>query len=287
MSGARFEKEAVRVTDWGTERAFFLGSPGDQVFSVVHEPGSEPKGAVLVCGSLFTDTIFNYRREVEVARDLAADGFLVGRFHYRGTGQSEGDPLEVTQETMVEDALRLAGSLAGLGGETPGVLGSRWGALVAAGVAARFDAAPLALWEPVIDGGAFLKEALQASGVAHLASQLEGPSPKESLASRGVANILGFPMGRALYESGRSLALVDLLGTRTGPVLYLGPAKGDSLARTDRDAVEALRGNGLSVTAEVIAGPRAWWFVDEVNPTPLDAAATTAQWFHRSLVEAP
>ena len=281
---AGFDSRATRVAPWGTERAFFLGEPGDRVFGVVHAPTADPVGAVLVCPSLFTDTIFNYRREVEVSRILAAEGLIVGRFHFRGTGHSEGDPLATTFPTMVSDALRMAEHLDDLdGGARLGVLGSRWGSLVAAGLGARFQDAPIALWEPIVTGEAFLREALQASGVAHMASRLDGASPTESLAANGVANILGFPMGRALFESGEKLSLVDLFGTAARQVLYLGPGRQGNLTTAHLEAVEDLRSNGVEVDARVITGPRAWWFVDEVNPTPVDAAETTAHWFEAAL----
>lgn len=276
----RYEGDAVRQAQWGTERAVWLGEPGQRVFVMAHVPTQEPRGSVLVCSSLFTDTIFNYRREVEVSRILAEAGLLVARFHYRGTGHAEGDPLETTYETMVSDALTVTAYLSSIGGgPAPGVLGSRWGALVAAGVSQHFEASPVAVWEPFLEGRAFLREALQASGVAHLASQLGGPSPKQSLASQGVANILGFPLGQKLFESGQDLQLVGLLGSSPRRVLYLGPEKGGALAKAHAEAAESLTERGLDVTAKTIAGPKAWWFVDEVNPTPLDAASETASWF--------
>lgn len=282
---ANYESKATRVTEWGTEHAALLGESGDRVFAVVHTPRIQPVGVVLICSSLFTDTLLNYRRETELSRRLAEKGLAVGRFHYRGTGHSEGNPLEVTYSTMLADALTMMQHL----GEvertaTPGFVGTRWGALVAAGLAGRFDGSPIAVWEPVLDGGSFLTEALQASGVAHMTARNRGPSPKQSLESTGVANILGFPMGRALYESAQQLSFVEQMGIRPHELLYLASERNGSFSKSHAHAVKELRANGLDVTTEGLAGLAAWWFVDDVNQTPLDAAATTARWLTRSFV---
>jgi len=282
---ANYESKATRVTEWGTEHAALLGEPGDRVFAVVHKPRVQSAGVVLICSSLFTDTVQNYRRETELSRLLAANGLTVGRFHYRGMGHSEGDPLDATFSTMVTDAVCMIEHL-GEGGRTRivGLVGARWGALVAAGLAAQFEGLPIAVWEPALTGRSFLTEALQAGGVAHLTAGGRGLSPKRSLESAGVANILGFPMGRALYESGQQLSLVEQVGAGPREILYLASERNGAFPRSHMNALEELRSNGLDVTTEGVAGPASWWFVDDLNQTPLDAAVTTARWFAQALV---
>jgi len=277
---------ATRITEWGVENALFLGDPGDRVFATMHLPAALAVGAVLVCPSLFTDTIINYGREVELARILASQGVAVARFHYRGTGQSEGEPLETTFSSMVADAHRVASYLGQVSScSRIAALGSRWGALVASEFVE--DGVPIAFWEPVLAGNSFFAEALQASGVAHMTSELGGLNPKQQLAAQGVANILGFPMGQALFDSGTDITLVETLGSKSSSVLYGAPERKSGMPKSHGGAVEQLLGNGLTVTARGMQGPPAWWFVADTGSTPLDAAAPTASWFLEVMREDP
>ena len=93
---------------------------------VLHLPDA-PVASVLVCPSILTDLVSNYQRETRLSRALAADGIAVARFHYRGTGHSEGDPLAATFETMVRDAAdALAHLAAHATTDSVGFVGSRW-----------------------------------------------------------------------------------------------------------------------------------------------------------------
>ncbi len=76
-----------------TEAAEFFGPPGERMLGLAHLPTSAASG-VLVCSSIQAEFAKNYRREVLLARALARQGRAVGRFHYRGTGNSDGDSLD-------------------------------------------------------------------------------------------------------------------------------------------------------------------------------------------------
>src|SRR3954447_25668070 len=89
-----------------TEEATFLGEGRSRFLAFLHRPrAATPVGGVLLCGSLYQDLHLNYRPEVLLARALAARGFAVARFQYRGTGNSDDiDGGAVTWESMVADA---------------------------------------------------------------------------------------------------------------------------------------------------------------------------------------
>ncbi|MDP8959415.1 MAG: alpha/beta hydrolase, partial [Actinomycetota bacterium] len=129
----------------GWEEAWWFGPDGQRLFGFLHLPEGRPRAGIVVCSPLHAEFLRNYRREVLVARALAARGFAVQRFHYRGTGSSDGQASEATYETMRQDALLAAGHVLERSGATRlGFLGTRWGALVAAAGAAGFPGAPLA-----------------------------------------------------------------------------------------------------------------------------------------------
>ncbi len=95
-----------------------------------------PPLGVLVCSPLHAEMQRNYRREVLLSRRLASAGAAVERFHYRGTGNSAGEPGRLALDTMIEDGIAAVHHLQQrVGGVPLVVLGTRVGGLVAAAVA--------------------------------------------------------------------------------------------------------------------------------------------------------
>jgi hypothetical protein len=225
------------------EGAGFLGSPPGQLFAALHEPATPARAAIVVCPSILADQVVNYRREVLLARALASLGVAAVRFHYGGTGTSQGEPAAITFETLVEDARTAAALATSIGGRVA-FLGTRVGALVAA-AAGRDADAPLVLWEPAADGAGYWREAFRAQRVRDLTrTGRPGPDPVLALKSVGWTDLLGHRVHSALYRSLRPRTLAAELGA------------------------------GRRVLAlDAAADPRGWWF----NPTPsverVDASA--------------
>src|SRR5689334_12691614 len=89
--------------------------------------------AVVICSPLFAEATENSRAEVVLADTLAARGLAAARFDYRGCGNSGGDPAQLTLASAERDCLLVAERLrAHAGAGVLGILGTRWGALVAA-----------------------------------------------------------------------------------------------------------------------------------------------------------
>ncbi|MGH2793564.1 MAG: serine aminopeptidase domain-containing protein, partial [Actinomycetota bacterium] len=131
---------AVRV-DPGTgirEEIEFIGSGAKRLFSTLHAPVAEPTGAVVLCSSILAELLSGYQEEVWLCRKLAEHGFAVRRFHYRGTGHSDGEAEDLTYERLAEDARLVADHLkAETKAERIGLIGTRVGAVVAATIAAE------------------------------------------------------------------------------------------------------------------------------------------------------
>ena len=76
----------------GHEEIEFFGET-ESLFGCRHMPASTDASAgVVICSPLFTDATVNSHREMRVGRWLARAGIVAQRFHYRGTGESDGDP---------------------------------------------------------------------------------------------------------------------------------------------------------------------------------------------------
>jgi pimeloyl-ACP methyl ester carboxylesterase len=130
------------------EEVEFFGGP-DLVFGCRHVPDAPPVAGVVVCSPLPYGAMSVYLPDARLGRHLARAGVVVQRFHYRGTGHSDGDPAAITLDTMADDA---HGALAHLrdqcGVERVGLVGTAAGATVAALLARDLPGAPVALWRP-------------------------------------------------------------------------------------------------------------------------------------------
>lgn len=167
----------------GHEEIELFGEAGS-LFGCRHVPASgDATAGVVVCSPLFSDAAINAHREMRLGRWLARAGLVVQRFHYRGTGESDGDPARVSFGSLVDDARVAAAHLRdNTGIQRIGFLGSRVGALVAARLARDVDGAPLALWQPVVDPRRYLDDSvavltghpLTDSGVMPATTQVVG-----------------------------------------------------------------------------------------------------------------
>jgi alpha/beta superfamily hydrolase len=204
--------------DGSTERAEFRGSPGRRVFTYVHLPASAPRGAVAICSPLHGEFARNYRREVLLSRALARQGFATLRFHYRSTGNSDGDGIDLTFGSMREDAL---GAVEHLRGQAPSgplfVVGTRWGALIAASAAERHPEAALVLWEPLVEASRFFKDAFRSRLVREIRRGVEHPSTgrelEERLRSGQGVDVVAHRLEAELYRSSAGRSLEAELGT--------------------------------------------------------------------------
>jgi len=295
------EQQAERVDhDLGIiERAAFVGS-GEQILTITHAPQSRPIAGVVLCPSILVDRVKAYRAEVGLARSLAAQGIVVQRFHYRGFGHSDGDPLDATFDRMLDDA-RTARRL--LQSQWPvervAYVGLRWGALFATALAAEEShsrgetsrgPATLVLWDPVARSRDFFREASRA----HLVKELKRGDATRSGSSRslgdqlkanGVADILGFTVGALLHDSSQDRSLLHDLGDDGASVLVLHSV--DALSRNAREAIEKWRASGVEVTtAEMPSRDEDWWFLADRSRAfkAEDVIAQTSEWLVPRLI---
>lgn len=258
----------ARVIDAGTRRDVrqevgFFGHGPQRMFGSIHLPGGQIRAGVLICSPFQSEFLANYRREVRLARTLAAKGLAVGRFHYRGTGHSDGEGNEVTFATMRADAeeavawLRRRADIRAIA-----FVGTRWGALVAAGVAAGTTSAPLALWEPTVDAVRYFEEVFRFRQMSRLSLGRTGArrSLVEEIQDTGFADVFGFRIDRAIVESSRGRALERELGSTPRPVLLVQVDPGDELRDEYEDLVSGWREAGFPVDVRTIPGQEAWWF---------------------------
>jgi hypothetical protein len=277
------------------EVAEFFGSDHSRLFGCFHLPARRPLGGIIVCPAVQAEFHRNYRREVDLGRHLAAQGFAVQRFHYRGTGHSDGDTSDVTFETMIEDAMAAAEHLRRRSSvDRLGFIGTRTGALVAAAAASQFVGSPVALWEPVTDPNRYFREILRAGLIHELRKGVHDTRSRneqiEELLSTGRLDVLGYTIDRGLYESLIHRELDGELGSTPRPLLLVEITRRSELRHEYSAAVERWTSRGFDVATHIVASmAEPWWFVrgrsiaEEASLTR-DLVQATAAWFARRLV---
>lgn len=263
------------------------------LFGVSYQPTASTVGAVVICPAILSEYDHTYSIDVSLARALATRGIAVHRFHYRGSGHSDGEPSEMTFETMLEDALRATERFSRqVGVEEPAILGVRFGSLVAAAVADAGGGSPLVLWEPALSGRTYFREAWRADMMFQI-NEGAMPATRDAfpalLERDNQVDVLGYPIGKALYDSALDRTLVGETGERKRKILVLrGGPPASARANLDQ-AVEELRGRGCEVDVEVLADALILWFQGpemrrNARPAVAELTARTVDWIERQLV---
>lgn len=267
VSGSRTAATRIDPASGAREEVEFFGGT-QRLFGCVHVPRSGAEAGLVVCSPVASEFEKNYRRETLLAWALASRGVAVGRFHYRGVGHSDGDSEAVSIDGMIEDAAAAADHLIERTGVTRlAFLGTRLGAVVAGAMARRHDGAPLALWEPVVDGTQYFREVFRAGFMADL-RQRRGASPSQEavvarLGSEGRVDVVGYTVGRALYESAVHRTLEPELGNVARPVLVVQLSQSQKVRPAYRALADRLAASGFPVEVVVIDEVEAWWFGGE------------------------
>lgn len=263
-----------------TESFSFFGS--GRLAGNTHAPMETPHAGVLICPSIGIDFIGSYRGEVVLARELASRGFATQRFHYRGTGHSDGDPAAVTFDSMCEDA---TAALAHLTSEHDvdrvAVIGTRIGALVAAAVGAATAQAPVVAVEPILQGRSFLREGFRARMMQGLAQGTDQPTSgalQDELEEQGSIDLLGYRLHSDLVRSIEDQRFAELLGTDPRP-LFLVQLSSKDLRSALSALVDSRRSAGLEVDVQRYAHRGTWWFIDD-DETQHDWIPGVADWLN-------
>jgi serine aminopeptidase S33 family len=285
--------ERVDPETGGREIVEFLGTGEQRMFGIRHRPVSVPAMGVVICPGLQAEFFRNYRREVLLARGLAASGFCVQRFHYRGTGQSDGESSEATLWNMVDDAVLSAEWMRSQEGcEQIAFVGVRLGGLVAAAAADRLGTAPLVLWEPFTDATVYFRDIFRAGRIHELQKGVTtAPSMEtqlEELRQLGRLDVLGYSIDLALYESVKDCRLVDVLGDHVRPVLLVGSSPKGIPKNEYARLASHWQSSGLGVETHMITMPEEpWWFVggmtvDEEIKFANEMTRVIAEWIGRT-----
>lgn len=221
-------------------RPIFFG-PGDDLFGCFHPGAAHGDLAVVLCSALLGEHVQQYRLLNRLATSLATSDLPVLRFDWYGTGDSASDLDTASVARWLEDLATACDWVRRQTRRERVVLaGWRLGATLASVHAARDDGvAGLAMWDPVVDGGGYLRE-LHAVHKANLGRYLPA-GPEEEL--------LGFWVPSALQADIRSVHLTPSPGR---PVLVTG------VDQENLRSAQRILGPGGHVRVEPASMPEGW-----------------------------
>ncbi len=153
-----------------------------------------------------------HRLFVKTARRLAEEGFIVARFDFVGSGESDGEFADVTPQTEIQDALQVMhwmGAQAGVDRTKMGLIGLSLGGFVSACAASRSEQIKaLVLW------------AATASISRSLALRVT-PEAEAFLAKNGFVDWYGNIVSQAFFDDARKIDPLKELENYNGAALVL------------------------------------------------------------------
>jgi len=169
----------------------------------------------VICNPWGAEHINAHRALRQLSRKLSSAGLHVLRFDYFGAGDSAGDMTQADLPGWENDIKSAIAELKSITGSMQvSLIGLRLGATLAAKVAVSLDPGTnsLVLWDPVLDGRAYLDELYAASSVVptaggQLVSRPLVPRPPDL---GGGHEILGFPLTAGMARELKELKLVAL-----------------------------------------------------------------------------
>lgn len=264
MNGARLNEIPV---------VFFCG--GQQLVGMWHEAvGSKPAPAVVFFHGFTGNKSEAHRIFVQQARRLAKEGIGCLRFDFRGSGDSEGEFVEMTVAAEREDAeaaLEWVRRHPDVDPARIGILGISMGGMIAAFAMERHpELCAAVLWNPV-------------GFPAAIRDRRNTPESLEELRKFGVVNRWGFAVSRAFLEEMDHLKPVEAAPRGRVPTLIVIGTADESVPPDDGRAYEAaLRSAGIPCRLHAIEGADHTFSAFSACDECLDV---TTKWFRERLLE--
>jgi pimeloyl-ACP methyl ester carboxylesterase len=234
-----FLSEQTSILDRGTEeRLFTLEIGSDRCFALLDRPagGAEVRNPGFVSCHSYGDDLLNLRRiDRGLARTLARLGHPVLSFNRRGFGDSTGSLAEATAARQVEDVEAAVRWLAEETGLTRfGLIGARFGALIAGLAARRGGVDELLLVNPTLRGTQHFRHMMRQTQVmgivgVNVAANASRRGFRDELREAGVIDLAGYPLYGELYEELEEVDLSADVGRFRGRALVMQATRSSTL----------------------------------------------------------
>lgn len=253
--------------------AFLMGRRDRRLFAAYDPPlaGAGPERAAVLCNPWGKEYLNAHRALRQLALQLAASGCHALRFDWYGCGDSHGDAAAGDVPGWRRDIGAAVEELQAISGvQRVHLVGLRLGAALAFEASLqRHDIAGVALWDPVVDGEAYLRELIDMDGGNSAAGS------EECAMDNAAIGLLGFTLTASQRRDIEAISLEASEAT-VGDLLLL--------MSEERSEYEAFQ-EGLSSAHEVAVevGPQAWVEQPEVwaGAIPVTQLERIVQWLTR------
>jgi len=183
-----------------------FGEDSHRMFGVLHRAVGKAHTGIVFCPSYGDEMVSSYASFARWAKELAAKGFSVLRYHPYGTGESDGTALDFTLDSAVSDAVAALNCLRGrVRVPRAGFMCLRFGGFVAVRAALRAHPDFLIMWSPVVNPRQYCRELMSLQLAKDLVQQR---TEQVCITTQGMMFEL---------EAGRP---VDILGRLMSPEFY-------------------------------------------------------------------
>ncbi len=249
-------------------------SQGRQLVGMWHQPDVEPSPwpAVVFFHGFTGNKVEAHRLFVECARRLCERGIACLRFDFRGSGDSEGDFVDMTVLGEVADAraaLAWVRAQTGVDAKRIGVVGMSMGGLVAAYALGDDPGVRAAvLWNPV-------------ANPQDMAERRRTPDAPSQIEQLGYVDRNGWAVGLPFLSQLRELVPVERIVRGNASVLIVYGDQDQSVPNEEAFTYErALREAGRSAEIHGVAGGSHTF---DPIPCKREAIDETIRWFLRHL----
>lgn len=228
-----------------SEKPFFFQNGSNHLFGILHRSTTaktQTQGFVF-CHPCFEEKLWAHRVFVGMARELAQRGYPVLRFDYMGHGDSDG----VFEQATVTTRLADIGSAVQMLRKETGVaqvslLGLRLGATLASLSANSLPGVTrLVLWDPIVDGAAYMQEVLLSNLATQSAVHQKILYTREQLVAQMQAgqsvNIEGYGLTQDFYIETSAIKLQN--HSYSGPCLIAQIGRANQKPKKNFEALSA------------------------------------------------
>jgi pimeloyl-ACP methyl ester carboxylesterase len=265
---------------------FFKNRKNNKLFGILHRPKqqADPNLGIVFCHPVSWEKQYSYRAYSQFSRYLGNAGYTSVRFDAYGFGDSDGDLVEATIQSQIEDTLDAIEWFRKSTGCTRYILvGVRLGAAIAALVAREAsNVEGLAMVSPVVNGESYWKEWLRITRLGRMTLGQTMFKTKDLIAQlerEGAIEIDGELVSQKLVGELRNIDLANQLADFNGSCFLSELTWGGS----DRQHFDALVGvlneRGTPVSAEFKEQKEFWVLKSRYEGyLPHDLYRRTAAW---------
>lgn len=237
----------------------FFGPATRQLFGSYHPPSGtrHREEGVLCCMPIGHEYMRAYRAMRQLAELLAADGYHVLRFDYSATGDSSRAATAAEGEAWRDDVRCACQELRDLGGlDRLSLVGLRYGAMLGAqATVSDRDLRTLVLWDPVVNGRAYLDQltAMHAEQRRLFGSGAGRPARRHAQAAGD--DLLGYEMHAPLRAD---LAASDLTPLVTAHRARSVLVAAERLPAYDRLCTDVERSSKMTLDVRIVPDAADW-----------------------------